>query len=1009
MPVNYAYVWSDGVAGNYRSNLFAGTYSITATNDDGCSQIFSLTVDNECSCLQAQVESLDIENAHCGNSDGSATIYLLGNEADYTYTWLPDLGAPNGAGNSRTALPVGHYVVTMTYLGNPDCVEQVEFDIADDCSPCHLELSGVPADLTVDLSLAEVIPPPADVTAFDTCEGNIPVNFEETTTAGDCVQYQIIRTWTATNAADSTVSGVQTITVIDAGIVNEFTVIPDSCEQGKGAIIFTHDSYSYEWNDGGSGAARNDLTAGSYLITITNNLGCVEVITIVVENNCACIPAEIASIDITNADCGTQNGSATINLTGNEADYSYTWLPNFGASNATGNSRTNLPTGHYVVFMTYLNNLACVEKAEFDVLDGCPPCGPIFDVDYLTVEVSSDPATACLPVPFGVSQNHDIYVNGVPYAGSLEQCNGQTVIFYSYAIVPGTGQSGPYQIAWNFNGTTLNVVVNNMDELVAAMNVADPGGFWYHDPASLGFSTANISGNYGNMTIVHVPTGITAYIQPNFSNSSLGTLFTLPAGTSQIVFINPTSGCSDTIDANLNMFQPHPGIFEEELVVTSVNCDHETPGYCLGIPFTELYQYSFTVNGEVYAGDFGMCSYVASHFYTYVSLPGLGSSGPYKLENWSVNGQAHTATFQDLEELVSWMNQWDLTGEWVLDSAAMTIRGGTSMSTYSNLQITQLSSGAAAILELNTSYTPGTAYMDLPDGESTVIATRLSDGEQDTLLVKIACLTPDYYKDVIEVGQVDTVCLSLDELFGDVASVRNICEEGFGAAASMKLLSEINCVKYTGEYVGLSNACYIICDEYGICDTTYIEITVRENSTSTLLPDTLYTGLEQTVTGQVLSNDQLEGDLLSVKVKTKPQHGTAKVNADGSISYTPDPEYCNENSQPDHFFYEVCTTDGCQTAMVYVFVSCGDLVIYTGFSPNGDGVNDFFRIDGLQRYPNHELTVFNRWGNRVFQTKDYKNDWNGSWNRQPLPDGTYFYIFDDGEGKTHAGYVQIRR
>ncbi|NJN35057.1 MAG: gliding motility-associated C-terminal domain-containing protein [Saprospiraceae bacterium] len=85
------------------------------------------------------------------------------------------------------------------------------------------------------------------------------------------------------------------------------------------------------------------------------------------------------------------------------------------------------------------------------------------------------------------------------------------------------------------------------------------------------------------------------------------------------------------------------------------------------------------------------------------------------------------------------------------------------------------------------------------------------------------------------------------------------------------------------------------------------------------------------------------------------------------------------------------------------------LKFYNAFSPNGDGLNDLFAIEGALELPDNELRIFNRWGTEVFKAKGYKNDWGGTWQGQVIPDGTYFYIFDDGAGKTYSGYVQIQR
>ena len=143
-------------------------------------------------------------------------------------------------------------------------------------------------------------------------------------------------------------------------------------------------------------------------------------------------------------------------------------------------------------------------------------------------------------------------------------------------------------------------------------------------------------------------------------------------------------------------------------------------------------------------------------------------------------------------------------------------------------------------------------------------------------------------------------------------------------------------------------------------------------------------------------------------IVTNPKHGEVLVTTDMRIIYTPDLEYCN-SGQADVFTYGLCNIGGCDTTKVEVIVSCDKIKIYNAFSPNNDGINDFFVIEGIEKFPNNIVNVYNRWGTEVMKTKGYKNDWNGNWNNQVLPDGTYFYIFDDGEGNKKVGYVQIQR
>ena len=88
--------------------------------------------------------------------------------------------------------------------------------------------------------------------------------------------------------------------------------------------------------------------------------------------------------------------------------------------------------------------------------------------------------------------------------------------------------------------------------------------------------------------------------------------------------------------------------------------------------------------------------------------------------------------------------------------------------------------------------------------------------------------------------------------------------------------------------------------------------------------------------------------------------------------------------------------------------------IPNAFSPDGDGVNDTWEIDGFNRYPSNKIIIYNRWEEKVYETNNYQNDWNGisniSANTGRLPEGTYFYYIDLGEDIAPLkGYVYIKR
>ena len=104
-----------------------------------------------------------------------------------------------------------------------------------------------------------------------------------------------------------------------------------------------------------------------------------------------------------------------------------------------------------------------------------------------------------------------------------------------------------------------------------------------------------------------------------------------------------------------------------------------------------------------------------------------------------------------------------------------------------------------------------------------------------------------------------------------------------------------------------------------------------------------------------------------------------------------------------------------------------DVIIYNGVSPNGDGINDYFTIKNIHKYPNNSVEIINRWGNTVFSTTNYDRNGDGSDNvftgmaegrgvrsSGKLPSGTYFYVvkyeFTDSNGTRwikKAGYLNL--
>ncbi|WP_299103403.1 gliding motility-associated C-terminal domain-containing protein [uncultured Winogradskyella sp.] len=119
------------------------------------------------------------------------------------------------------------------------------------------------------------------------------------------------------------------------------------------------------------------------------------------------------------------------------------------------------------------------------------------------------------------------------------------------------------------------------------------------------------------------------------------------------------------------------------------------------------------------------------------------------------------------------------------------------------------------------------------------------------------------------------------------------------------------------------------------------------------------------------------------------------------------------------YYGAIRSTNGCESnirlEVSISFIECiGDLLIPDGFSPNGDNINDVFDILFLNDlYPNFKLSIYNRYGNILYEGDINTPKWDGTWknNNTVLPVGVYFYILEFNDGITEAvqGRVYLNR
>lgn len=103
----------------------------------------------------------------------------------------------------------------------------------------------------------------------------------------------------------------------------------------------------------------------------------------------------------------------------------------------------------------------------------------------------------------------------------------------------------------------------------------------------------------------------------------------------------------------------------------------------------------------------------------------------------------------------------------------------------------------------------------------------------------------------------------------------------------------------------------------------------------------------------------------------------------------------------------VTGSNGCKDTASVMYDVTAVLSIPNVITPNGDGRNDFLKFKNLEFFGTNNISIFNRWGKKVFEQVSYKNDWNGA----GLEDGTYFFILEVplAEPKTYNGHFQLIR
>ncbi|MCS7073552.1 MAG: gliding motility-associated C-terminal domain-containing protein, partial [Bacteroidia bacterium] len=133
---------------------------------------------------------------------------------------------------------------------------------------------------------------------------------------------------------------------------------------------------------------------------------------------------------------------------------------------------------------------------------------------------------------------------------------------------------------------------------------------------------------------------------------------------------------------------------------------------------------------------------------------------------------------------------------------------------------------------------------------------------------------------------------------------------------------------------------------------------------------------------------------------------------DGTSSQTANPIKTWSESDSFRVVLMVADSNDCRDTLIqmidYDITGAGKIFIPNVFTPNGDGINDEFRILGTNADCMQLLEVFDRWGVKIFESRTYQVGWNGTYQGKHSPEGAYVYIIS-GPGYRRTGTVTLLR
>jgi len=589
----FSYSWSNGSTSQNISSLAAGTYTVTVTDNKGCTKSNSYTVNQP----TVMTVTNSITNVSCfGGSNGAINLTVAGGTAPITYTWS------NGASTQNiSGLTANTYNVTLK--DNGGCTQTSSFTIAQPAAA--LTVTGTSTNVTCnggnDGTINLTVTGGTSGYSYSWSNGSISQNLSGLT--ANSYSVKVTDSKGCTKNASYTITEPLPVSVTP-------TLANVSCNGGNNGSITLivsggNSPYTYLWNTGATTQNLTGLTANTYSATITDSKGCTK--------NVSYNITEPTALSVTgtqvNVSCnGGSNGSINLTVTGGITPYSYSWSNGSITQNISG-----LTANTYTVTVTDKNG--CSNNASFTITQPTPlnvtgisnniSCFGGNDGSInLTVSGGTAPYTfswsngsASQNLSSLTANNYTVTVTDSkgctqntsftivePAAISLTAtptnvtCNGGSNGSINLVVSGGTG---PFTYSWSNGLTTQNLsglTANNYTVTVTdGKGCTKSGSYTITEPAPISITgtptDATCTGVDNGSIAISVSGGISPYSY-SWSNGATSQNISGLSANSYTVTVIDQNGCSKTASYTVNQ----PSVMSITNTITNVSCNGGTNG-----------------------------------------------------------------------------------------------------------------------------------------------------------------------------------------------------------------------------------------------------------------------------------------------------------------------------------------------------------------------------------------------------------------------------------------------